>query len=156
MPRTEQTVIRRKNVLGGDYLAANIGQVAEKTSKVVVDRSARIRSALEPGEEPVRVNPALRYGIHYVHKGSKLVAKCTKYLLNKIGDMGMSVGKTLASGAEKHLGDGEGRGVVHGTIYVLGSGITSVSTVWLALENASKTMARNIADETVDTLRAVF
>lgn len=64
----------------------------------------------------------------------------------------MSVGRTLASGAERHLGDDEG-GVVHGTIYVLGSGIASASTVWMALESASKTMARNIADETVDTVR---
>lgn len=137
---------------GGDYLAANIHHVAEKTSKVVVEHSTRIRSSLKPGEEPIRLNPAVRYGVHYVHKGSKVVAKCTKYLLDKIGAMGMSVGRTLASGVERHLGDGEG-GVVHGTIFVLGSGITSASTVWLALENASKTMARNIADETVDTVR---
>lgn len=72
--------------------------------------------------------------------------------MNKIGDMGMAVGRTLASSAEKHLGDGEG-GIVGGTIYILGSGITSASTVWIALENASKTMAKNIADETVDTVR---
>lgn len=137
---------------GGDYLATNINHVAQKTSKIVSDKSAQIRSSLVPVQKPVQVNPGIRFGIHYVHKGSKVVAKCTRYLLNKIGDMGMSVGKTLASSAEKHLGDKE-NGVVHDTVYVLGSGITSASTVWIALENASKTMAKNIADETVDTVR---
>lgn len=72
--------------------------------------------------------------------------------MDKIGDMGISIGKSLASSAEKHLGGSES-GIVHGTVYVLGSGITSASTVWIALENASKTMAKNIADETVDTVR---
>uniref|UniRef100_A0A158Q6U4 Inheritance of peroxisomes protein 1 n=1 Tax=Elaeophora elaphi TaxID=1147741 RepID=A0A158Q6U4_9BILA len=142
---------------GGDYLATNINHVAEKTSKIVSDKSARIRSSLAPDQEPMKINPSIRFGVHYVHKGSKMVAKCTKYLhkfvlVDKIGDMGISVGKTLAFGAEKHLGDKES-GVVHGTVYVLGSGIISASTVWIALENASKTMAKNIADETVDTVK---
>uniref|UniRef100_A0A915PXY2 Inheritance of peroxisomes protein 1 n=1 Tax=Setaria digitata TaxID=48799 RepID=A0A915PXY2_9BILA len=136
---------------GGDYLATNISHVAQKTSKIVSDKSARIRSSLVPDEEPMQINPVVRFGIHYVHKGSKMVAKCTRYLLDKIGYMGVSIGKTLASGAEKHFGDESG--FVQGTIYVLGSGIASASTVWVALENASKIMAKNIADETVDTVR---
>ncbi|CAG9539180.1 unnamed protein product [Cercopithifilaria johnstoni] len=139
-------------ITGGDYLATNINHVVQKTSKIVSDKSAQIRSSLAPGQEPMQINPGIRFGIHYVHKGSKMVAKCTRYLLDKIGDMGISIGKTLASGAEKHLGDKES-GVVHDTVYVLGSGITSASTVWIALENASKTMAKNIADETVDIVR---
>ncbi|EFO21573.2 hypothetical protein LOAG_06914 [Loa loa] len=137
---------------GGDYLATNINNVGQKTSKIVSDKSAQIRSSLAPDQEPLQINSGIRFGIHYVHKGSKVVAKCTKYLLDKIGDMGILVGKNLASGAEKHLG-GSGSGVVHGTVYVLGSGITSASTIWIALENVSKTMAKSIADETVDTVR---
>ncbi|VDK89059.1 unnamed protein product [Litomosoides sigmodontis] len=118
---------------GGDYLATNINNVAQKTSKIVSGKSAQIRSSLAPDREPAKINPGIRF-------------------VDKIGDMGISIGKTLASGAEKHLGD-KGSGVVRGTVYVLGSGIASASTVWIALENASKTMAKNIADETVDTVR---
>lgn len=65
---------------GGEYLAANIQKVAEKTSKIVVDHSSRIRSSLTPGDKPMHVTPMVRFGVHYVHKGSKVVAKCTKYL----------------------------------------------------------------------------
>uniref|UniRef100_A0A7I4KIW0 Senescence domain-containing protein n=1 Tax=Brugia malayi TaxID=6279 RepID=A0A7I4KIW0_BRUMA len=137
---------------GGDYLATNINYVAQKTSRIVSDKSAGIRSSLVSDQEPMQINASIRFGIHYVHKGSKMVAKCTKYLLDKVGDMGISVGKSLASGAEKHVAGSE-TGIVHGTIYVLGSGITSASTVWIALENASKAMAKNIADETVDTVK---
>ncbi|VDK63909.1 unnamed protein product [Onchocerca ochengi] len=126
--------------LSGDYLATNINHVVRKTSKLVSDKSAQIRSSLTPDQEPMQINAGIRFGIHYVHK------------VDKIGDVGISVGTTLASSAEKHLGDGES-GVVHGTVYILGSGITSASTIWIALENASKTMAKNIADETVDTVR---
>ncbi|VDO22643.1 unnamed protein product [Brugia timori] len=139
-------------IRGGDYLATNINYVAQKTSRIVSDKSAGIRSSLVSDQEPMQINASIRFGIHYVHKGSKMVAKCTKYLLDKVGDMGISVGKSLASGAEKHVAGSE-TGIVHGTIYVLGSGITSASTVWIALENASKAMAKNIADETVDTVK---
>ncbi|VBB29595.1 unnamed protein product [Acanthocheilonema viteae] len=118
---------------GGDYLATNINHVAQKTSKIVSDKSSQIRSSLAQDQEPMQINPGIRF-------------------VDKIGDMGISIGKALASGAEKHLGDKES-GIVHGTVYVLGSGITSASTIWIALENASKTMAKNIADETVDTVR---
>ncbi|MCP9260002.1 Spartin [Dirofilaria immitis] len=94
--------------MSSDYLAMNINHVAQKTSKIVSDKSAQIRCSLIPDEEPIQINSSIRFGVHYVHK------------VDKIGDMGISVGKTLASSAEKHLSDSEKNSVVHGTVYVLG------------------------------------
>ncbi|VDK27694.1 unnamed protein product [Anisakis simplex] len=67
--------------------------------------------------------------------------------------MGIAVGRQLASSAEKRFGDGKNGGLVSGTIDVIGGGIVSASTVWMALEDASKTLCRNIANEAVDTVK---
>lgn len=68
----------------------------------------------------------------------------------------MAVGQQLASSAEKRFGDGKGGGIIGGTIDVLGGGIAGVSTVWMALENASKTLCRNIANETVNIVQIKY
>jgi alanine dehydrogenase len=52
----------------------------------------------------------------------------------------------MAKGAENRLGE---KGVVSGTITVLGGGIVGASTVWIALEEAARSLGRNIANETV-------
>ena len=67
--------------------------------------------------------------------------------------MGVTVGHSLASGAEKTLGGGRTGGVVSGTLTVVAGGIAGASTVWVSLENASKTLCKNIANETVETVR---
>ncbi|KAK6019940.1 hypothetical protein OSTOST_14411, partial [Ostertagia ostertagi] len=107
-------------------------------------------------ESPMTINPALKGSLVYMHKGSKLVAKCTRYLLDKIGDAGIAIGRSLASGAERTLGKGSGGGLVTGTISVIGGGIVGVSTVWMALEDNSRTLCRNIADQTVRNVKIKY
>lgn len=65
----------------------------------------------------------------------------------------MAMGRQLAASAEKRFGDGRGGGLVSDAINVLGGGVVSASTVWMAMENASKTLCKNIANEAVDTVR---
>lgn len=140
-------------IKGSEKIAGGVNFTAEKTSQMVTDQSSRYRSTLTANEQPMAVNPVVRTGVHYIHRGSKVVAKCTRYLLDKIGDMGVAVGRQLASGAERTFGGGKSGGIVSGTINVIGGGIVGVSTVWIALEDASKTLCRNIANETVDTVK---
>ncbi|VDK75433.1 unnamed protein product, partial [Cylicostephanus goldi] len=104
-----------------------------------------MRAGMEPAEKPVYINPALKGSLLYMHKGSK------------VGDMGISIGRTIATGVEKTLGgQGNGEGVVSGTISILGGGITGISTVWMALENNSRVLCRNIADQTVQTVKLKY
>ncbi|KHN85768.1 Spartin [Toxocara canis] len=141
---------------GSEMVAWGVNFTANKTAEIVAEQAGKHRASVKPNEEPVAVNPAIRTSIHYVHRGSKIVAKCTRYLLDKIGDMGIAVGRQLAASAEKRFGDGKGGGLVSGTINVLGGGIVGASTVWMAMENASKTLCRNIANEAVDTVKVKY
>ncbi|VDM61152.1 unnamed protein product [Angiostrongylus costaricensis] len=129
-------------------------RISQKLTKLLI--SGQYRAGLESSEKPLTINPAVKGSLVYMHKGSKLVAKCTRYLLDKVGDMGVSIGRSLASGAERTFGKGSAGGLVSGTISVLGGGIVGVSTVWMALENNSRTLCRSIADQTVQSVRIKY
>ncbi|VDN51271.1 unnamed protein product [Dracunculus medinensis] len=140
----------------GEKIAWGIDCATEKTTQIVSNHLTKYQSSLKSIDEPVVISPALRTSVYYVHRGSKIIAKCTRFLLDKIGDIGVAVGQQLASSAEKRFGDGKGGGIIGGTIDVLGGGIAGVSTVWMALENASKTLCRNIANETVNIVQIKY
>ncbi|XGW23197.1 hypothetical protein V3C99_005440 [Haemonchus contortus] len=141
---------------GGERVAWGVETAAVKVTSYLDDKAEKYRSGLAPAEKPMTINPALKGSLVYMHKGSKLVAKCTRYLLDKIGDVGISIGKSLASGAEKTLGKGSGGGLVTGAISVLGGGIVGVSTVWMALEDNSRSLCRNIANQTVQNVKIKY
>lgn len=143
-------------IKGGEKVAWGVNFTAEKTSQIVAEQAGKHRSSVQPNEEPMYINPAVATSVHYVHRGSKIVAKCTRYLLDKVGEMGMAMGRQLAASAEKRFGDGRGGGLVSDAINVLGGGVVSASTVWMAMENASKTLCKNIANEAVDTVRVKY
>ncbi|KAK6010445.1 hypothetical protein OSTOST_24528, partial [Ostertagia ostertagi] len=140
----------------GERVAWGVETAAVKVTSYLDDKGEKYRAGLAPTESPMTINPALKGSLVYMHKGSKLVAKCTRYLLDKIGDAGIAIGRSLASGAEKTLGKGSGGGLVTGTISVIGGGIVGVSTVWMALEDNSRTLCRNIADQTVRNVKIKY
>ncbi|GMR53106.1 hypothetical protein PMAYCL1PPCAC_23301 [Pristionchus mayeri] len=141
-------------IKSSEKVAWTVQKTTVKTASLVHQKSEKWR-ACPPTDKPMSVSPAVKSGVVYVHKGSKVVAKCTRYLLDKIGDVGVSVGRKVANGAKSTFGDGKG-GVVAGTFTVLGGGIAGVSTVWIALEDASKTLCRSIADDTVGVVKVKY
>ncbi|KAF8367405.1 spg-20, partial [Pristionchus pacificus] len=147
--------IARFLMKSSEKVAWTVQKTSVRTASLVHQKSEKWRSA-PPTDKPMLVSPTVKSGVVYVHKGSKVVAKCTRYLLDKIGDVGVSVGRKVANGAKSTFGDGKGGGVVAGTITVLGGGIAGVSTVWIALEDASKTLCRSIADDTVGVVKVKY
>ena len=73
--------------------------------------------------------------------------------MDKIGDVGVAIGNQLVSSVGTESSGGR---LVHSTVTVLGGGITGVSTVWISLEEASKTLFRNFATETVQTVQVKY
>ncbi|CAJ0573283.1 unnamed protein product, partial [Mesorhabditis spiculigera] len=137
----------------GEQIAWGVHATTARVASEVEKKNVQYRSGRQPTENPLNISPAIKSSVVYMHKGGKVVAKCTRYLLDKIGDMGVSVGRSIASGARDRFGEGKTGGMVTGTITVLGGGITSVSTVWIALESASKNLCKSIANETVENVR---
>ncbi|KAF7639321.1 Amidase domain-containing protein [Meloidogyne graminicola] len=110
------------------------------------EKGEEYRANLEPTEEPTNIHPLIQNGVVILHKGSKIVAKVTRFVLNKIGDVGVVIGHKIS---ESLSGDGTGGKTFRSTATVLGGGITAVATVLISLEEASKTLLKCISDETV-------
>uniref|UniRef100_A0A914IGE2 Senescence domain-containing protein n=1 Tax=Globodera rostochiensis TaxID=31243 RepID=A0A914IGE2_GLORO len=134
----------------GQYIAVNTQSAAEWTGKYMAKKGEQYRAGMEPGAEPVNISPAIRHGVFVLHKGGKLIGKVTRFLLDKIGDVGIAVGQRVAGSVS---GESVGGRAFRSTATVIGGGLTAFSTVWIALEDASKTLMRNMADETVQTVQ---
>lgn len=72
--------VKKSDGLGGEKVAWGVNFTAEKTSQIVAEQAGKHRSSVQPNEEPMYINPAVATSVHYVHRGSKIVAKCTRYL----------------------------------------------------------------------------
>ncbi|CAK5085262.1 unnamed protein product [Meloidogyne enterolobii] len=133
----------------GDKLAVGATSAATKTGKYMADKGEEYRANLEPTDQPTNIHPLIQNGVVILHKGSKVVAKVTRFVLDKIGDVGVAIGQKVADGLS---GDGTGGRAFRSTATVVGGGITAFSTIWISLEEASKTLIRCISDETVQTV----
>lgn len=63
----------------------------------------------------------------------------------------MAVGTKVANSVA--TGEGGGSRALRSTFTVAGGGIAAASTVWISLEDASKTLFKSLANETVETTR---
>ena len=62
-------------------LASNVDRVATFAGEYVSEHGNKYRSTMPERQDPaVNVNPALRHGVYYLYRGSKGVAKVTRYL----------------------------------------------------------------------------
>lgn len=66
--------------LGGKILATNVQNAAKYTGNFVSHHGERYRSSINPSESPININPVIRHGVFILHKGSKVVAKVTKFM----------------------------------------------------------------------------
>lgn len=147
--RISQFLIR-----SGEILAQNVNRAASKTGEFVAEQGERYRAGIPPREgEPVNIHPGIRHGVYMLHKGMKTVGKVTRFLLDAIGDVGVAIGKKFTGSVSEESSGGH---IFHSTARVVGGGITGASTVWIALEDASKTLFKNFANETVQTVNAKY
>lgn len=146
-----------------------IQSVASKTGGFMAEKGEKYRSGRTPTDKPVNINPALRYGILSVYKGSKGFAKVTKYvrkflrngldklmfccLVDKVGEVGVNIGNRLAKGMSGPSGGGR---LIGSSATVLGGGIAGASVVWIALEDASKQLFHSLSNETVQIVKVHY
>lgn len=143
-------------IRGGQKIAWGVGTTTVKVISRVEENGEQYRATLVATDKPMQVSPVVKGSVVYMHKGTKTVAKCTRYLLDKIGDIGVSMGRKFADSAQKRFGDGKTGGFVSGTIEILGGGIAGVSTVWMSLEDGSRHLCRSIANQTVQNVKIKY
>ncbi|CAD5206786.1 unnamed protein product [Bursaphelenchus okinawaensis] len=139
----------------GEKFAVRVKKASTSAGTIITGQGERIRAGMTPTDRPVNMNPVIKHGVLVGYKGSKAFAKLTRAILDKVGAVGVNVGKRLASG----LGGGNKKGsnrIVSGSANIIGGGITGASVAWIALEDASKQLFKNFSDETVHIVKVKY
>jgi hypothetical protein len=67
-------------VKSGQCFAQGIQKVVDKSGEYMAEQGEKYRAGRVPTDKPVNINPALRYGVLTVYKGSKTFAKVTRFV----------------------------------------------------------------------------
>jgi len=147
------TKIAKYLIAGGEFLASGIKFGAEKGMTAISKQSHSVRSKTPKTEKPIAIDPRVQTSVHYLRRGTKVAVKVSGYLVDKIGEAATSLGKSLSASAQKAFPKGTASGtVVNSVIEVAGGGVAGLATVWMSLEDASRVLAKGIANETVQVV----
>ncbi|KAK2168757.1 hypothetical protein LSH36_14g02027 [Paralvinella palmiformis] len=146
-----------------EWLSWGIVKGATKTGELVKKGSVKLQQNITPEINAVKVDPTAQKGLYYTRKATEGVVMVSSFLVNKLGKATMYLAQKAApqirQHGEKYLPqcvirkDSGGQSKLDGALEVAGGGIKGWVTVYMGLEQAAKTLAKNIADETVHVVK---
>jgi len=145
-------------VKGAEVVSRGMVKGAVKTSEYMFRGADYAKGYITP-ESPRPVDPSLRQGLEAARWVSSGAVRVSGWMVNKVGSATMALGRLMAP----HLQRGAQSALTHVTkqsnteasnqlaiVGELAAGtVAAVSTVYMALENSSKILAKNIANNTV-------
>ncbi|CAC5381555.1 SPG20 [Mytilus coruscus] len=145
--------------VASSWITWGIEKGAEKAGHYIKVGSEKIKEKLKPEEKAKDIDPRVIQGVQYVRRGTHTAVKVSSYVVKKLGEATMAVGREIAPHIKKH-GEkllpesvkgksSDGKSKVDGVIDVAGAGLKGFSAVYLTLEAAAKALGRNITNETV-------
>jgi len=146
-------------VKGAEVVGRGMVKGAVKTSEYMFHGADYAKQYITPDGVPRPVDPNLRQGLEAARWVSSGAVRVSGWMVNKVGCATMALGRLVAP----HLQRGAQSALTHVTkqsdteasnqlaiVGELAAGtVAAVSTVYLALENSSKILAKNIANNTV-------
>lgn len=74
------TTISNFLIKGGQKIAWGVETTTVRVISRVEDNGEQYRTTLIATDKPMQVSPVIKGSVVYMHKGTKTVAKCTRYL----------------------------------------------------------------------------
>ncbi|ESO88510.1 hypothetical protein LOTGIDRAFT_83379, partial [Lottia gigantea] len=157
-PPAEQVHPAEPVISQPNWIAWGLGKGAEKANELVKSGSKVIQKHINPAERPSHIDPKVQKSLTYARKGTHVAVSVSSYVVSKLGAATVMLGKQLAPHVKKHgekllpkslTKDTGSKSKVSGVLEVTVSGIKGFSTVYLGLETAAKSLAKNLANETV-------
>lgn len=145
--------------VASSWITWGIEKGAEKAGHYIRVGSEKIKEKLKPEEKAKDIDPRVIQGVQYARRGTHTAVKVSSYVVKKLGEATMAVGREIAPHIKKH-GEkllpesvkgksSDGKSKVDGVLDVAGAGLKGFSAVYLTLEAAAKALGRNITNETV-------
>merc|ERR1719397_282544 len=146
-------------VKGSEVLGRGMVRGAVKGSELIFHGADYMKQYITPEAEAREVDPRLAQGLAATAWVSRGACRVTGWLVGRVGEATMALGRLAAP----HLERSANRALTHMTsqsshessnqLKIVGevaSGtVAAVSTMYMALENSSKILAKNIANNTV-------
>ncbi|XP_029964064.1 spartin b isoform X1 [Salarias fasciatus] len=147
---------------GASWLSWGLVKGAEYTGKAIHIGASKLREHITPEDKPAHVSPTVTKSLHVAKQATGGAVKVSQFLVDGVCAVAGCVGRELAPHVKKHGGklipesmkkDKEGRSNLDGAMVVAASGVQGFATMWTGLEVAAKDIAKNVASETVTTIK---
>lgn len=141
-------------VSGSEMLSKGLNRGAVLTSEALRMGAVRLKQYLQPSAGPVPVDPRIKQGMELLRNVTGSVRGVSEVVVNKVGDLAVALGQRVAKNVACEgcvaTTSGAGAGGTMNDVFVIASGgVRGVSTLYMGLENAAKTLASSLANETV-------
>ncbi|XP_017271826.1 spartin b isoform X2 [Kryptolebias marmoratus] len=150
---------------GASWLSWGLVKGAEYTGKAIQKGASKLREHITPEDKPTTVNPTVTKSLHVAKQATGGAVKVSQFLVDGVCAVAGCVGRELAPHVKKHGGklipesmkkDKDGRSNIDGAMVVAASGVQGFAAVWTGLEAAAKDITKNVAAETVTTIKHKF
>uniref|UniRef100_A0A1A7XKF9 Spartin n=1 Tax=Iconisemion striatum TaxID=60296 RepID=A0A1A7XKF9_9TELE len=147
---------------GASWLSWGLVKGAEYTGKAIQMGASKLREHITPEDKPTLVSPTVTKSLHVAKQATGGAVKVSQFLVEGVCTVAGCVGRELAPHVKKHGGklipesmrkDKDGRSNIDGAMVVAASGVQGFAAVWTGLEVAAKDITKNVAAETVTTIK---
>ncbi|UYV64423.1 SPG20 [Cordylochernes scorpioides] len=150
-------------VTGAEVIADGLSKGAEITNVLINKGASLLRQHMTPETEPYRVDPKVRKGIKIAQATSSTVFKVSSYLVGKLGDLTLALAQQVGPHVKHHTSKAlanvlktdevDSQRKVDDFFNVAAGGLTGLSTIFIGLEEAAKSLAFNLSQETVQVVQ---
>jgi len=147
---------------GAEYVGRGMVKGAIKSSEWMYLGAEKVKDRINPELEDRQVDPRLKQSLSAARWVSSHTVKASGYLVSKAGDASLALGRFLAPHIRHHgakalshiieQSDDKSQKQMDIASELAGGTLTALGTVYSALENSSRILATNVANNTVQVL----
>ncbi|CAN7998544.1 unnamed protein product [Ixodes hexagonus] len=143
-------------VSGSEMLSKGLNKGAVLTSEALRMGAVRLKQYLQPPSAPVPIDPRVKQGMELLRNVTGSVRGVSEIVVNKVGSLAVALGQHVAKNvacegsiATTSGAVAGGGGTMNDVLVIASGGMRGFSTLYMGLENAAKTLASSLANETV-------
>jgi len=147
---------------GAEYVGRGMVKGAVKSSEWMYIGAEKLKDRINPESEARQVDPRLKKGLSAARWVSSHTVSASGYLVSKAGNASLALGRFLAPHIRHHgakalshiieQSDDKSQKQMDIASELAGGTLTALGTVYSALENSSRILATNVANNTVQVL----
>jgi len=148
---------------GAEAIGRGLVKASTKGVELMKQGTVKLKENMAPTDEDRQVDPKLKASLEAASWTAEKAVKVSGYLVSKAGTATLALGRLLAPHIQKggvkalshFVGQSEEKSQKQMRIVsdVASGSVAAISTVYMALENSSKILAKNIGENTVEVVR---